>query len=91
MSGTFLFLQVTSVLVVDQTCVSIVFDLLFQAVFSDVHTLMYGLYSRFKITVVVLGIHNKVWVRMAANVYNQMSDYEALRDAVLTLKQEETG
>lgn len=55
--------------------------------FTDDHAfnLQEELYSKFKITVPVKCLHGRFYVRISAHVYNCLSDYEKLSQAVRTM------
>jgi CO dehydrogenase/acetyl-CoA synthase beta subunit len=48
-------------------------------------------WERFHIVVPIMGVPGAdgVWVRISAQVYNEMSDYETLAQAILTLQREQ--
>lgn len=50
--------------------------------------LMRTLYVKYNVTTVCLGIQGRNWVRLSANVYNKLGDYEQLRDAILDLQKQ---
>ena len=56
--------------------------------FCDLSSLRDHLCEKYRITTVCLRINGKDWVRLSANVYNCIEDYEKLRDAVLDLLQD---
>ena len=60
-----------------------------QNLFGDMSSLMRRLMVDYEITTVCLGIQGKCWVRLSANVYNSLHDYERLRDAILDIVSQE--
>ena len=56
---------------------------------SDIADLTKIVWQRFHVQAVFISINNEPWVRISANVYNVLHDYELLADAILELKFEE--
>ena len=59
----------------------------FQDSFCDLTALKEHLLDEYLITAVCVHLNDRNWVRLSANVYNTIEDYEKLRDAVLAISQ----
>ncbi|CAD5119805.1 unnamed protein product [Dimorphilus gyrociliatus] len=58
-------------------------------VYMDHDDLITVLRDRFKICVPTFIIYGECWVRISAQIYNTLEDYEVLRDAIYTLMKED--
>jgi len=56
----------------------------------DKTSLMKDVWHRFKVQSLFFQQDEQPWVRISANVYNTIEDYEKLANAILILKAEET-
>ncbi|KAK2151996.1 hypothetical protein LSH36_342g00006 [Paralvinella palmiformis] len=59
-----------------------------QTLFGDMNELTFTLMDRFKLVVLCLFFQGELYVRISANVYNNLDDYRRLAEAVLQLKAE---
>ena len=57
----------------------------------DKPSLTKDVWHRFKVQTTFFEQDGQPWVRISANVYNTIEDYEKLANAILTLKAEETN
>ncbi|ELU05271.1 hypothetical protein CAPTEDRAFT_225673 [Capitella teleta] len=62
----------------------------FTSAVGDIAELHNDIMERFKIQTVSLYVHSEPWIRLSAQVYNDLEDIRKLADAILTLKAEET-
>jgi selenocysteine lyase/cysteine desulfurase len=69
------------------TCITPDDDIILAVI--DIADLTRIVWERFHVQAVFMSIDNEPWVRISANVYNVIQDYELLADAILELKREE--